>query len=87
MAIPPDKGIIPPDAPFVVKWRKAGGRVGTFEVNTCFFEQVLDSAGIATTDFRSVPPPRFAVNRRVEWLCELLIQETRTGLPQRAAVL
>src|SRR5262245_50731240 len=29
MAIPPDKAIIPPDTPFVLKWRKAGGRVGT----------------------------------------------------------
>jgi AraC family transcriptional regulator len=72
---------IPPDPPFVVKWRKAGGRVGTFEVNPCFFEQVLHSAGIATSDFRSVPPPRFVVNRRVEWLCELLIQETEHGYP------
>src|SRR5262245_54787896 len=43
MEIPPDKAIIPPDTAFVVKWRKAEGMVGTFEVNAWFFEQVLHS--------------------------------------------
>jgi len=48
---PRGEAIIPPDAALVVKWRKAGGKVGTFEVNACFFEQVLHSEGIATSDF------------------------------------
>jgi AraC-like DNA-binding protein len=71
----------PPDNAFVVKWRKAGSGVWTFEVNACFFEQVMKTAGIGASDFRSASPPRFVINRRLEWLCGLLIQETEQGYP------
>lgn len=73
--------IIPPNRAFSLSWHRAAGRVGTFEVHPRFFEKVLRRSGIAAANFRRVPPPRFAISRRVDWLCQLLMQETEQGCP------
>jgi AraC family transcriptional regulator len=74
--------ITPPGKPFVVSCRQAAGKVATFEVHPRFFEQVLRRAGIPASGIYSIPPPRFAINRRVEWLSELLTEETEQGCPR-----
>lgn len=66
----------------MVACRQAVGKVGTFEVHPRFFEQVLRRAGIPASGIYSVPPPRFAINRRVAWLSELLIEETEQACPR-----
>jgi AraC-like DNA-binding protein len=77
--------VIPPNQPFRLFWRQAAGRVGTFEVHPHFFEEVLRRSGIPTNTFYRVPPPRFVINGRVDWLCQLLIQETEEGCPSGRA--
>lgn len=77
--------IIPPNRPFRLSWHQAAGRVGTFEVNPRFFEKVLSQSGIPTSGLYGVPPPRFVINRRVDWLCQLLMQETEQGCPSGCA--
>ncbi len=69
---------VPPDRAFRLSWRQAAGRVGTFEVHPRFLESVLRQSEVA--NFR-VPHPRFVINRRVDWLCQLLMQETEQGCP------
>lgn len=73
--------IIPPDKPFVLTWHRSAGRVGQFHVHPGFFEEVLRRADLPVRGFRSVPPVRFVINRRVDWLCQLLMQETEQGCP------
>jgi AraC-like DNA-binding protein len=77
--------IIPPNRAFRLFWHRAAGRVGTFEVHPRFFEKVLRRSGIAASEFRRVPPPRFAINRRVDWICQLLLQEAEQGCPSGCA--
>jgi AraC-like DNA-binding protein len=36
---------------------------------------------LAAARFRAVPPARFAINRRVDWLCRLLLEQTERGGP------
>jgi AraC-like DNA-binding protein len=72
--------VIPPNRAFRLSWRQAAGRVGTFEVHPCFLEKVLRQSEIAV-NFCRVSPPRFAINRQVDWLCQLLMQETEQGCP------
>ena len=72
--------IIPPNRAFRLSWRQAAGRVGTFEVHPRFLEKVLRQSELTTANFR-VPYPRFAISRRVDWLCQLLMQETEQGCP------
>jgi AraC-like DNA-binding protein len=73
--------IIPPNRAFRLSWRRAAGRVGTFEVHPRFFEEVLRRSDIAADNFCRVPPPRFAIDGRVDWLCQLLMQEAEQGCP------
>jgi AraC-like DNA-binding protein len=72
--------IVPPSRAFRLTWRQAAGRVGTFEVHPRFLENVLRQSEITTAKFR-MPHPRFAINRRVDWLCQLLMQEAEEGCP------
>ena len=46
-----------------------------------FVEDVLRLAGIPASGFRSVPAPRFVINRRIDLLCQLLMEETEQGCP------
>jgi AraC-like DNA-binding protein len=73
--------VVPPNRAFRLSWRQAAGRVGTFEVHPPFFEKVLRCSGIAAANFYRVPHPRFVITRRVDWLCQLLMQETEQGCP------
>ena len=73
--------IIPPNRPFHLSWRGAAGRIGCFDVHPRFFEEALRRAGIAAADLYRVPPPCFVIDRRVDWLCQLLMQETEQGCP------
>jgi AraC family transcriptional regulator len=73
--------ILPPGEPYVVQWHRAAGRIGSFEVHPRFFEQTLRRAGLVAARFRAVPPVRFVINRRVDWLCQLLMEETERGCP------
>jgi hypothetical protein len=57
--------IIPPDKPCSFSLRNAAGIVGHFEVHPRFLEETLCRAGFSR--FRSMPPPRFVINRRVDW--------------------
>jgi len=76
--------VVLPNRAFRLAWRQAAGQVGTFEVHPRFLESVLAQSEIATANFR-VPHPRFAINRRVDWLCQLLMQETEQGCPSGCA--
>ena len=73
--------LIPPDKPYDISWSGAAGKIVTCEAHPRFFEDVLRLAGIAASGFRSVPAPRFVINRRVDLLCQLLMQETEQGCP------
>jgi AraC-like DNA-binding protein len=77
--------IIPPNRPFHLAWRGAAGRIGCFDVHPRFFEEALRRTGIAAADLHRVPPPRFVIDRRVDWLCQLLMQETEQGCPSGRA--
>jgi AraC-like DNA-binding protein len=77
--------IIPPNRVFRLSWRQAAGRVGTFEAHPRFFEEVLRRSKIAVANFCRVRHPRFAINRRVDWLCQLLMQESEQGCPSGCA--
>jgi hypothetical protein len=79
--------ILPPGEPYVLRWRRAAGRTVAFEVHPRFFEETLRQAGLAAARFRAVPPPRFVINRRVDWLCQLLLEETEGGCPSGRAVI
>jgi AraC-like DNA-binding protein len=72
--------VVPPNRAFRLVWRQAAGRGGTFEVHPRFLQNVLHQSEITTANFR-VPHLRFAINRRVDWLCQLLMQETEQGCP------
>ena len=40
---------------------------------------------IAATNFCHGPPPRFVIDGRVDWLCQLLMQEAEHGCPRGCA--
>jgi AraC-like DNA-binding protein len=73
--------IMPPHNPFVLNWSRAAGLIGSFEVHPRFFEEALNRARLAPSRFCSMPLPRFVINRRVDWLCQLLMQEAEHGCP------
>ncbi len=71
--------VVPPNRAFRLSWRQAAGRVGTFEVQPGYLERVLRQSEIAAAKLFGVPHPRFAIDHRVDWLCQLLMQETAQG--------
>jgi AraC-like DNA-binding protein len=77
--------IIPPNRAFRLSWRQAEGRVGSFEAHPRFFEEALRRSGIEAAKFCRVPPPRVAINRQVDGLCQLLMQEVEQGCPSGCA--
>jgi AraC-like DNA-binding protein len=76
--------VIPPNRAFRLSWRQAAGRVGTFEVHPRFLESVLRESEIARASFGDCHA-RFVINRRVDWLCQLLMQETEQACPSGRA--
>jgi AraC-like DNA-binding protein len=83
----PDRGvqmarvsaIIPPDEPFEASYVEADGKIASFEILPAFFADVVSRAGISPVKLRHLPPARFVINRRVDLLCSLLMQETENG--------
>jgi AraC-like DNA-binding protein len=73
--------VIPANRPFHLTWRQAAGRVGVFDVHPRFLEDVLRRSNIPTAAFYCVPPPRFVITRGVDWLCQLLMQDSEQGCP------
>ena len=73
--------IIPPDEPFEANYIDAAGKVATFEIHPDFLAKTVESAGIEPVPLRQVPPVRFVTNRRVDWLCSLLVHETEALAP------
>lgn len=72
--------VVPPNRAFRLTWRQAAGRVGAFEVHPGFLESVLRESEMASAGFGG-SHARFVINRRIDWLCQLLMQETEQGCP------
>ena len=77
--------VIPANHPFELTWRQAAGRVGVFDVHPRFLEEVLRRGNIPSSALKPVPPPRFVITRGIDWLCQLLMQETEQGCPNGRA--
>jgi AraC family transcriptional regulator len=73
--------IIPPDQPFEVSYAEADGKIASFEIHPAFLAEVVKRAGISPANLADVPPARFVINRRVDLLCSLLMQETENRGP------
>jgi AraC family transcriptional regulator len=73
--------IIPPDEPFEASYFEADGKIASFEIHPAFFTDVINRAGISPVKLRHLPPAAFLINRRVDLLCSLLMQETEGGAP------
>jgi hypothetical protein len=73
--------LIPPDKLFDISWSRAAGKIISCEAHPRFVEDVLRLSGIPSSGFRSVPAPRFVINRRIDLLCQLLMEETEQGCP------
>ena len=71
--------VIPPEEPFDVNYSDAEGRIATFEIEPRFLTGVTRRAGISPIKLRQLPPPRFLINHRVDYLCSLLMRETERG--------
>jgi AraC-like DNA-binding protein len=68
--------VIPPEQPFDVNYSDAEGRIATFEIEPRFLTEVVRRAGISSIKLMQLPPPRFLINQRVDYLCSLLMRET-----------
>src|SRR5271166_6370286 len=68
--------IIPAETPSEATYSDADGKVLGFEVHPRFLADVIKRAGISPGKLQRVPPPGFVINRRVDYLCSLLMQET-----------
>jgi AraC family transcriptional regulator len=73
--------IIPPLQPFEVSFAEADGKIASFEIHPTFLTEVIKRAGISPVNLTDLPPARFVINRRVDLLCSLLMQETENGGP------
>jgi len=69
----------PPDSPFEAIYTEADGKTVSFEIHPGFLGDVIRRANIRAEKLQCVPPPRFVINRSVEFLCSLLMQETENG--------
>jgi hypothetical protein len=68
--------VVPPDRPFEASYTDAAGKIATFEIEPRFLEHVIHRAGLAPLKLDRMPPARFLINRRVDYLCSLLMYET-----------
>jgi AraC-like DNA-binding protein len=73
--------IVPPNEPFEANYVDAAGKVVTFHIEPDFFASTIVNAGIEPVGLQQVPPARFVTNRRVDWLCSLLVHETEENAP------
>jgi AraC-like DNA-binding protein len=73
--------LIPPNKPYGISWSGAAGKIVCCQIHSRFVEDVLRLTGSVGSGLRSVPAPRFVINRRVDSLCQLLMEETEQGCP------
>jgi AraC-like DNA-binding protein len=67
----------PPGRPFEASYSDANGKVVTFEIQPEFIAETIERAGIVPIKIDQVPPARIFINRRVDYLCSLLMYETQ----------
>jgi AraC family transcriptional regulator len=72
--------LVPPGRAFEVSHSDAQGKLATFEIEPGFLADVVNRAGIAPIMLDRVPPAGFLINRRVNYLCNLLLSETERGI-------
>lgn len=73
--------LIPPERPFEATYSEAAGRIASFEIEPRFLEHVVRRSGILPRKFLDEPPAHFVINRAVDSLCGLLMQETEREMP------
>ena len=71
--------ILPANQPFKATYTDAAGKIGCFEIEPRFLADVVRRANIAAGKLERVPPARYLINRRVDYLCALLMYETERG--------
>lgn len=71
--------VIPPEQPFDINYSDAEGRIATFEIEPRFLTEVVRRAAISPIKLLQLPPARFLINQRVDYLCSLLMRETERG--------
>jgi AraC-like DNA-binding protein len=71
--------IIPPDRPFEASYAGAAGKVASIYIEPRFLEDVVRRTGISPGKLEGKSANRFLINRRVDYLCSLLILETEQG--------
>ena len=71
--------VIPPEQPFEVNYSGAEGRIATFEIEPRFLTEVARRAALSPIKLTQLPPARFLINQRVDYLCSLLMRETERG--------
>jgi AraC family transcriptional regulator len=68
--------VLPANQPFKASYTDAAGKVATFQIEPDFLANVVRRANIIPPNLERVPPARFLINRRMDYLCALLIYET-----------
>ena len=68
--------VLPANQPFKATYTDAAGKIASFEIEPRFLAEVVRRAKIVPGKLEAVPPARFLINRRVDYLCSLLIYET-----------
>jgi AraC family transcriptional regulator len=71
--------VVPANQPFEASYTDAAGKVASFEIEPRFLRHAIRRADIVPRKLEAVPPARFLINRRVDYLCSLLIYETERG--------
>ena len=71
--------IVPAAQAFEASFTGAAGKIASFEIAPRFLTDVIRRADIVPAKLEQVPPARFLINRRVDYLCSLLIYETERG--------
>ena len=71
--------VLPANQPFKASYTDAAGRIACFEIETRFLADVVRRTNIIPGKLEQVPPARFLINRRVDYLCSLLMYETECG--------
>ncbi len=73
--------LIPPEKPCEIAWTHAAGKIVTCEAHPRFVEEARRLTGGLETAFGLMPGTRFIINRRVDLLCQLLMQEVECSCP------
>ena len=71
--------VLPANLPYEASYSNAAGKIASFEIEPRFLSDVVRRTDIAAGKLEQVPPARFLINRRVDYLCALLIYETERG--------